>query len=85
MRKLRTHGDHEAGGVDPAINREDAAARVGMQANDTRPSPIGRGHEAIDLVLSHTELRLTARRAHVLVMAATAARVEAHKDIAPRE
>src|SRR5690606_4920995 len=72
------------------LGREHAAARMGVQAHDARACGAGAPRELLDLEQRHAELGVSARRAHVLVMAASLSRIDADEylgaleDLGPR-
>ena len=64
-----------------ALARQHAAARVRVQADDARAGLRRELDELVDLEQRNAELRVHAGRAHVLVMAAALARVDADEDL----
>src|SRR5207237_8279007 len=74
-------GGAEACGVLPARDVENPAADVRLEADDPRASLAGQPGAVGELRDRHAELRARAGGAHVSVVAATDAGVDAHEDV----
>src|SRR5438552_14314904 len=78
-------GGEEACGVLPARDVENPAADVRLEADDPRASLAGQPGAVGELRDRHAELRARAGGAHVSVVAATDAGVDAHEDVTVAE
>ena len=69
----------------PVADVEYAAAGVGMKAHDARPERRDPALELVELEERHAELRMHAGGAHVVVVTAPVAGIDAHQQVAPAE
>src|SRR5690606_4816700 len=77
--------DELLAGIAPGLRREHAAARMRMQPDDRRAGSPDTPLELIELEHRHTELRMGAGRAHVLVMAAALTGIDANENLRAAE
>ena len=78
-------GAEEEGGLAPGLDGADAAAGVGVEADDADAEVRGQARQFVELVGRDAELGERAGGAHVGVVAAPAAGIEADEDVAAGE
>src|SRR5690606_25753924 len=85
LRKALEQRDELLPGVAPGLRRQHAAARVRMEPDDLDAGLANAPLQLVELEQRHAELRVGARRAHVLVMAAALPGIDANEHLRAAE